>query len=130
MKLIIAGSRTVSPTPEEISNELRCMEKPENGIRIDPYEDITEVVSGTADGADAAGEAWADSCRIPVRRFPAAWAIHGKAAGKLRNREMAEYGDALLAFWDGMSSGTCDMVTRMVARGKPVRVVPMKAGKK
>lgn len=130
MKLIIAGSRSVRPTPEQISNEIRLIEKPWSGTRVDPYEDIAEVVSGTANGADLAGEAWAAECSIPLRRFPADWDKHGKVAGKLRNREMADYADALLAFWDGMSSGTADMVCRMVARGKPVKVVPMKAGKR
>ena len=118
MKLIIAGSRTVSPTPEEIDSAMDDL--------LFIKTDVTEVVSGTAAGADDAGEVWAAINHIPVTRFPANWDKHGKAAGKLRNRQMADYSDALLAFWDGMSNGTADVVTRMVARGKPVRVIAMR----
>lgn len=122
MKLIIAGSRSVHPSPEQIDAAMDDL------LFVKP--DIREVVSGTADGADRAGEAWAAINSIQVRTFPANWDQHGKVAGKLRNRAMAEYADAALVFWDGMSSGSCDMVTRMVARGKPVRGVPMRAERK
>ena len=87
-------------------------------------------MSGGAKGADDAGEDWAIANEIPVKLFPADWNAHGKAAGKLRNRAMADYADAALVFWDGMSSGSCDMVTRMVVRGKPVRVIPMRPSAK
>lgn len=71
---------------------------------------ITEVVSGCARGADAAGERWAEMRGIPIRRFPADWNKHGKGAGPIRNQEMAEYADALIAFPGGR--GTADMVRR------------------
>lgn len=124
MKLIIAGSRGLSPTIEDIDRAfhefLRVVAR--DPSRIWRLADVKEVVSGTAAGADLAGEAWAEANGIPVKRFPAAWARQGKAAGKLRNRVMAEYADAAIVFWDGMSPGSCDMVTRMVARQKPVYV--------
>ncbi len=122
IKLIIAGSRTVSPDWMFIDEVLADWNIWEHGV-------IVEVVSGAARGADESGERWASHSNVPVKHFPANWNTHGKAAGKLRNRQMADYADAALVFWDGMSSGAADMVTRMVARGKMVRVVPMKAGK-
>lgn len=131
VKLIIAGSRTVSPSVIEINSTVSAFLRSDAVMtRLLHQNGITEVVSGAARGADAAGEAWAKYSRVNLRLFPADWSTHGKAAGKLRNREMADYADAALVFWDGMSSGAADMVTRMVARGKPVRVVPMKAGKR
>jgi hypothetical protein len=36
---------------------------------------------------------------------------------------MAAYADALVAFWDGASPGTRDVVTRMRSLGKPTLVV-------
>ncbi len=49
----------------------------------------------------------------------------GKYVGpRMRNRRLAERGDAALIFWDGVSGGSADMCTRMVARDKPVRVIP------
>jgi hypothetical protein len=121
MRLIIAGSRTVHPTPAQIDAVFDDL--------LFVKDDVTEVVSGKCPrGADLAGEAWAKLNGIPIAPFPADWDKHGKAAGKLRNREMAIVADMAIVFWDGMSSGSCDMVTRMVVRDKPVRVVPMKAG--
>lgn len=118
MRLIIAGSRTVYPSIEQIDAEFDDF--------LFVLQDVAEVVSGTASGADDAGESWAATKSIPVRRFPANWDKYGKAAGKFRNREMADYADMALVFWDGMSSGAADMATRMLARDKPVRVVPCK----
>lgn len=37
---------------------------------------------------------------------PADWERLGKAAGPIRNEEMAEIADALIAFWDGQSRVT------------------------
>ena len=62
---------------------------------------ITEVVSGAAPGADRDGEIWAESRGIPVRQFPADWKTHGRAAGPIRNAEMAAYADAVALFPGG-----------------------------
>jgi hypothetical protein len=69
---------------------------------------ITEVVSGKAKGADAFGEWWASEHGIPVKEFPANWALYGRSAGPIRNRQMAEYADALIAFPGGR--GTSHMI--------------------
>jgi hypothetical protein len=45
-----------------------------------------------------------------LKRFPADWDTHGRAAGVIRNKQMAEYGDMLIAFWDGESKGTKNMI--------------------
>lgn len=34
-----------------------------------------------------------------LTKFPADWNKYGKTAGYLRNMQMAEYADALIAFW-------------------------------
>jgi len=95
---------------------------------------ITEVVSGkqkstdrdgrgniTAEyGADYIGELYAKHIGVPVRDFPADWIAHGNAAGPMRNRQMAKYADALIAFWDGKSKGTANMINEMKRLGKPV----------
>ena len=56
---------------------------------------------------------------------PADWKRHGKGAGPLRNLEMALL-DArtCLAFWDGESRGTLDMIKRATKSGIPVRIFP------
>ena len=41
------------------------------------------------------------------------WDKYGKSAGYIRNTEMAEAGDILVAFWDGKSKGTEHMINIM-----------------
>lgn len=129
--VIIAGSRTVSPSVEEIDEVLARMF--ENSHAMREPEKWTEVVCGCARGADRAGQRWAEAKGIDLHHEPITADLikqYGKyLAPKMRNRRMAERGDAAIVFWDGTSSGSADMVCRMVARGKPVEVVPTKKAK-
>ena len=84
---------------------------------------ITTVISGTANGADDLGERWAIRVGIPVERFPAKWKAYGRKAGPLRNQEMAANADALVAFWDGESRGTANMISTARKAGLKVHVV-------
>ena len=98
MKVIIAGSRTFENYDLLKSTMASC------GLVVD------EVVSGCARGADSLGEVWAKENNIPVKKFPANWAKYGKAAGSVRNEEMARYGNVLVAFLVKNSVGTKDMI--------------------
>lgn len=80
---------------------------------------ITEVVSGGAEGVDQLGKDWAYKNGIPSKQFNAHWSENGRAAGPMRNREMAAYADALIAVWDGESRGTKNMIEEMKRLGKP-----------
>lgn len=113
MKVIIAGGRDQFPTVEEITAAVHASKF-----------NVTEVVSGCARGADQMGECWAVLFGIPVKPFPANWCEHGNSAGAIRNGEMAKYGEALIAFWDGKSSGTGNMIKQAKRRGLAVHVVP------
>jgi predicted Rossmann-fold nucleotide-binding protein len=102
MKLIIAGGRDYQFTTRDRT-------------RLNRVEGVTEVVSGGARGADQEGESWAAFHDIPVRRFLPNWDRHGKRAGMLRNREMAEYADAVALFPGG--KGTENMAHEAAIRG-------------
>jgi hypothetical protein len=111
MKLVIAGSRHLDVPREFID---WCTDQ-------FPMEKITEVVSGTAKGVDSSGESFTDLySNIKLKQFPADWDKYGKTAGHIRNKEMAEYGDALLLIWDGESKGSANMKFQMEKLGKPV----------
>ena len=112
MRVIIAGSRGIVMSPAQISAVVAA-----SGF------DISEVVCGLARGADRSGERWARNRQIPVKRFPADWAKHGKRAGILRNEQMATYADALIAIWDGVSPGTRHMISAAAAHGLRAYVV-------
>jgi len=80
------------------------------------------VISGTARGADTFGERWAGENDVPVERFPADWNTHGKSAGYIRNSEMAQKAEALVALWDGSSKGTMHMINLATKAGLKVHV--------
>ena len=80
------------------------------------------VVSGTARGADSLGEKYARERGYAVERFPADWQQYGKTAGPIRNRQMADNADAMIAFWDGQSKGTQNMIMEAPKKGMAVRI--------
>ena len=82
-----------------------------------------KIICGEARGADALGKRYAKEHGIEVLSFPANWDKYGKSAGYRRNREMAAIADSLVAFWDGSSKGTANMIDIMQRAGKPVKVV-------
>lgn len=57
------------------------------------------IISGHASGADTLGEKFAADHNLQCELYPADWKRHGKAAGPIRNAEMAKVADALIAFW-------------------------------
>ncbi len=81
-----------------------------------------EIVSGTAGGADKLGERFAQEKGYALKQFPANWEKFGKGAGYIRNKEMAEYADALVCFWDGKSKGTKHMIDLAEKQGIRVKV--------
>lgn len=117
MKVIVAGSRNI------ISREIvfTILDDARNKL-IKVKTPITEVVCGEAIGVDKLGSSWALSKSIPVKSFPANWNKFGKRAGPIRNQEMGEYADSLIAIWDGESSGTKHMIDVMKKMNKPHRV--------
>lgn len=110
MKVVIFGSRAIT------HYDLLC-----NAIRESGWESkITCVVSGTARGVDELGERWAKERGIPVERFPADWAKHGRKAGFIRNGEMGQVAEAGIGLQLGHSPGTENMVRTLKKLGKPV----------
>ena len=86
---------------------------------LEKYNDIDEIVSGDARGADTQGIMYANQYHIPIQHFPAQWDLYGDNAGFIRNAEMADYADAAIVFWDGKSHGTKNMIQAMKFRKKP-----------
>lgn len=116
MRLIIAGSRTITD-PAHLHAALLSL--PSEIQRNMPP---TSVVCGEAPGVDQLGKQWAVRNGVAVHSCPADWANLGNAAGAIRNEFMAQRADALVALWDGWSTGTPDMIARARAHGLPVYV--------
>lgn len=115
-KLIIAGGR-------DFANYPLLQKKVDVMISAKRFSHQIEIVSGKAKGADTMGEQYAKANDFLVKEFPADWNA-GRSAGYTRNKEMAEYADACICFWNGRSSGTKHMIDLATAQGLPVRVIP------
>jgi hypothetical protein len=87
----------------------------------------TIIVEGEARGADKMCRYVAEQLGYPVRKYPADWEKHGKAAGPIRNRLQfdTEQPDLVIAFHNNLaqSRGTKDMVMYAQSKGTPVNVV-------
>jgi len=101
-KIIVAGSRTITDWFEVNRTILFGLTEL---VDLKDFNDI-EIVSGRARGIDILGERYAKENNLKLKLFPADWDQYGKRAGYLRNKQMAEYADALILIWDGKSRGS------------------------
>lgn len=122
-RVIIAGGRDFARTPidkadwELLTSSLdKLLQNKRRTHRI-------VVLCGMAKGADMAGRRYAEQRRYHVRYFPADWDQYGKRAGIIRNDLMAQNADALVAFWDGESPGTRNMIETARKYNLQVRVI-------
>lgn len=115
-RVIIAGTRSF--------NDYELLRDSCNNLLSEKQRTHTVVIiSGTARGADQMGERYARERGFQLRRFPADWEQYGKSAGHIRNAKMADNADALIAFWDGESKGTKNMIDNARRKGLAVRVI-------
>ena len=113
MKVIIAGSRDFKNYDLLVT---KCDTFLKNQSNI-------QIVSGTANGADKLGEKYAREKGYSIKQFPADWDKFGKSAGYKRNKEMADYADSIIAFWDGKSKGTKHMIDLAEKSNLKIRIV-------
>ncbi len=112
MKIAIVGTRTFN---DYISLKEFIFEH----IKL---EDITYIVSGGAKGADALAEKFAKEYGFWPDSFiehEADWNYYGLGAGNIRNSLIARDADMLFSFWNGISSGSRDMLKKIKKEGKP-----------
>ncbi len=110
MKLIIAGTRDLDIGFDQLLSFF-------SGFGI---KEINEIISGNSGLVDMLGIKCSEEYDVPAKLFTPDWEKHGKAAGPIRNREMAEYANALLLIWDGESKGSRNMREEMLKRNKRV----------
>jgi hypothetical protein len=103
VRLIIAGSRTINLSEEQVSQYVKEWEEKHGHT-------VTTIVTGMASGVDSAAYYWARNKGKIIDAHPADWQTYGKSAGIRRNRVMAENADGLLLVWDGTSKGSANML--------------------
>ena len=110
MKVVIAGGRDFTNTDIAFT----C---------IKPLVKAGDVIiSGHAFGADHIGELYALKNKLQCELYPPDWKKYGKAAGPIRNEQMAKVADKLIAFWDGKSRGTRSMINLAKKHGCEITV--------
>lgn len=94
MKLAVIGSR-------EIVN-----------IVLDPFisHEVSEIVSGGAVGVDACAAQYAKANNLKLTEFVPRYERYGRAAPIVRNREIVDYADKIIVFWNGKSKGTLSVI--------------------
>lgn len=108
MKLAVVGSRTFS--------DYAFMKK------ILEFHSCTQIISGGAKGADSLAKQYAGEKGIPIKEFLPNWDKDGKAAGFIRNKQIVDSCDELVAFWDKKSRGTKHSIDLAETASKPVSI--------
>lgn len=77
--------------------------------KINEYIDLSKItvfISGGAKGADSLAERLAKDKGFEMIVFKPDYKQYSRAATFIRNREIINHADIIVAFWDGKSSGT------------------------
>ena len=110
MKTAVVGSRTITDYTT-VKNILKQYV-------------ITQIVSGGANGVDKLAEYYSFDVGIentPQIFYPD-WKKFGRRAGFVRNTEIVDYADVVIAIWDGKSKGTQHSIDYAKKKGKVVHV--------
>lgn len=138
-KVIIAGGRDFNWTSKHLERIDKILYRfaTTDKAQVPCFYNL-EMVTGTASGADQIPYYYKTWFGVPIKEFPSDWknldvpickikynkfGAYNALAGFNRNQDMANYADALIAFWDGESSGTLDMIERAVDANLKVRVI-------
>ena len=93
MKIAVVGSRNITVSNLE-----------------DYISEASEIVSGGAVGVDTCAAEYAQRKQIKLTVFQPQYKKYGRAAPIVRNKEIVDYTDKIIAFWDGKSKGTLSVI--------------------
>ena len=90
--------------------------------KILSYHPCTKIISGGADGADTLAKQYATEHGLGYQEFLPNWDAYGKPAGYLRNKQIVDASDELVAFWNKISPGTKSSIDLANEADKPVYI--------
>lgn len=106
MKVAIVGTRTI------------------NRVNIEDYVcNDDEIVSGGARGVDSCAADFAKKNGLTLVEFLPDYERYGRAAPIIRNRQIVNYADRVVAFWDGRSKGTLFVINYAKKVGKECKII-------
>lgn len=102
---MIAGSRTIN-------------------VDIEKYipADTTMIISGGAIGVDTLAEKYADRMDIPKVIIRPDYKKYGKLAPLVRNKQMVDMADMVIAIWDGKSRGTKNTIDYAISINRRLKI--------
>ena len=106
MKIAIVGSRNV--TVSDIGKYISKAQK---------------IVSGGAVGVDRCAAEYAKENGIKLTELVPQYEQYGRAAPIVRNKEIVDYSDKIIAFWNGKSKGTLSVIKYAQKTGKPCEII-------
>lgn len=80
-------------------------------------DETTVIVTGGAKGVDASARDYALKRGLSLKEFLPEYDKYGRLAPLMRNLEIIAYADLVLAFWDGISSGTAFVIRKCRKQG-------------
>lgn len=89
---------------------------------LDKYH-ATFIISGGAVGADTLAKKYADENNIPTVIYLPDWNKYGKSAGAIRNKDIVNNSDMIVAFWDGISKGTAISINLAKKTNKTIEII-------
>ena len=89
----------------------------------DYVSDGDEIVSGRAIGVDRCAAEYARKNGLKLTEFLPQYQRYGRAAPIVRNKEIVDYADKVIAFWSGSSKGTLSVIKYAEKTGKPCKIV-------
>ena len=107
MKLAIIGSRNI----KVIDIDRSITEKPD------------EIVSGGTIGVDTCASEFARKNGLKLTEFLPDYNKYGNAAPIVRNKQIVDYADKILIFWDGSSKGTLSVIKYSKKTNKPHEII-------
>lgn len=115
MKILIAGSRSITGGPEVLDSVLDLF-----GI---DRASISLVVHGSTKGADTIGKLWAEKNHVPHTgdKYKINWkknGLYNRGAGNELNNLLVEVCDLAVVLWDGKSSGTRNLIKQLIKSNK------------
>lgn len=107
MKVAIVGSRNLT------------------NIVLDQYisKEVDEIVSGGAVGVDFCAAEYAKNKGLKLTEFLPQYERYGRAAPIIRNKQIVDYADKIIVFWNGTSKGTLSVIKYATKIEKPFELI-------
>lgn len=127
MNVVVTGTKAFNDYEVFKTEMNRVLNMALEAVSENTYESMeyskVVIVHGDNGGVDDMASKYALDYGISCMPFLPLWTTYGKYAGYIRNEEMAEHADMVVAFWDRASEDVQNMILHAKVRGIPVFIV-------